>query len=84
MTLHGGSGTNDGDLQQAIRSGMTIVHVNTELRVAWRSALEKSLARDEAEVVPYKILAEPFKAVQAAVRQRLEVFNSTGARAHSG
>jgi fructose-bisphosphate aldolase, class II len=79
MTLHGGSGTNDTDLQEAIQAGMTIIHVNTELRVAWRKALEKSLARDEAEIIPYKILAEPFKAVQAVVRQRLEVFTS---RAH--
>lgn len=72
MTLHGGSGTNDADLQEAIRSGMNIIHVNTELRVAWRKALEKSLARDEAEIVPYKILAEPFRAVQGVVRQRLQ------------
>jgi fructose-bisphosphate aldolase class II len=83
MTLHGGSGTNDADLQEAIQSGMTIIHVNTELRVAWRKALEKSLARDEAEIVPYKILAEPFRAVQDVVRQRLEVFNPRGNRAHS-
>lgn len=81
MTLHGGSGTNDSDLRQAIRSGMTIVHVNTELRVAWRKALEQSLARDEAEVVPYQILAEPFRAVQAVVHQRLDVFNSRATQA---
>jgi Fructose/tagatose bisphosphate aldolase len=83
MTLHGGSGTNDADLQAAIQSGMTIIHVNTELRVAWRKALEKSLARDEAEVVPYKLLAEPYRAAQALVRQRLETFNLTAARTHS-
>ena len=82
MTLHGGSGTNDADLREAIQAGMTIIHVNTELRVAWRKALEKSLARDEAEVVPYKLLAESFQAVQAVVHSRLEVLNSTAARAH--
>src|SRR5271154_1306800 len=32
MTLHGGSGTNDDDFKRAIKAGMTIVHVNTELR----------------------------------------------------
>jgi fructose-bisphosphate aldolase, class II len=76
-------GTNDRDLQESIQSGMTIIHVNTELRVAWRKALEKSLVQDEAEIVPYKILAEPFKAVQAVVRQRLDVFDSRATRAHS-
>jgi fructose-bisphosphate aldolase class II len=43
MTLHGGSGTNDADLREAIQAGMTIIHVNTELRIAWRKALEKSI-----------------------------------------
>ena len=56
MTLHGGSGTNDVDLREAIRSGMTMVHVNTELRVAWRRGLDESLSKDETEVVPYKSL----------------------------
>jgi fructose-bisphosphate aldolase, class II len=83
MTLHGGSGTNEGDLQEAIQSGMTIIHVNTELRVAWRKALEKSLSGEEDEVVPYKLLAEPFRAVQAVVRQRLEVFQATATGTHS-
>jgi fructose-bisphosphate aldolase, class II len=82
MHLMAGSGTN-ADLREAIQAGMTIVHVNTELQIAWRKALEKSLARDEAEVVPYKLLAESFRAVQTVVRSRLEVFNSTAARAHS-
>jgi fructose-bisphosphate aldolase class II len=81
MTLHGGSGTNDADLQEAIQSGMTIIHINTELRVAWRKAIENSLARGEAEVVPYKLLDGPFRAVQAVVRGRLAVFNSTAGRA---
>src|SRR5271168_1994675 len=31
MTLHGGSGTDDGDLHKAIAGGINIVHVNTEL-----------------------------------------------------
>ena len=33
---------------------------------------------EEAETVPYKILAEPFKAVQTVVRQRLEVLSQQG------
>jgi fructose-bisphosphate aldolase, class II len=77
MTLHGGSGTNDADLREAILSGITVVHINTELRVAWRKALEASLAKDETEVVPYKLLQEPLAAVKTVVRQRLELFNST-------
>ncbi|MFZ0589535.1 MAG: class II fructose-bisphosphate aldolase [Bryobacteraceae bacterium] len=31
LTLHGGSGTKDSDLQDAVASGINIVHINTEL-----------------------------------------------------
>ena len=35
LTLHGGSGTEDDDLRKAIAAGINIVHINSELRVAW-------------------------------------------------
>jgi fructose-bisphosphate aldolase class II len=40
LTLHGGSGTEDEDLEKAIAAGINIVHINTELRVPWRRGLE--------------------------------------------
>jgi len=43
MTLDGGSGTHDGDFQKAIEAGITIVHVNTELRLACRRGWTKRL-----------------------------------------
>jgi fructose-bisphosphate aldolase class II len=75
MTLHGGSGTNDQDFQRAIRAGMTIVHVNTELRLAWRRGLEAAMAQHPDEVAPYKILPGAFDAVKAVVTARLKLFN---------
>src|SRR5262249_39854860 len=56
LTLHGGSGTNSEDFARAIRAGITIVHINTELRLAWRRAIEATLAKRPDEVAPYKIL----------------------------
>jgi fructose-bisphosphate aldolase, class II len=76
MTLHGGSGTNDEDFKQAIKSGMTIVHINTELRLAWRRGLEAALAREPDEVAPYKLLPGALQAVKEVVRARLQLFNS--------
>ncbi|HEY9156853.1 class II fructose-bisphosphate aldolase [Candidatus Binatus sp.] len=76
MTLHGGSGTNDDDFRRAIKSGMTIVHVNTELRLAWRRGVEAGLAAEPNEVAPYKILRAAVEAVKAVVGSRLELFSS--------
>jgi fructose-bisphosphate aldolase, class II len=75
MTLHGGSGTRDQDLQQAIRAGMTILHVNTELRLAWRRGLENVLHANPEEVAPYKILPAVVQRVGEVVEKRLSLFN---------
>jgi len=75
MTLHGGSGTNDGDFQRAIKGGITIVHVNTELRLAWRRGMDAALGASAGEVVPYKILPAVVRGVGEVVEQRLRLFN---------
>jgi fructose-bisphosphate aldolase class II len=53
-----GSGTNRIDFEDAIQAGVTIVHVNTELRVAWRRGLDAARARKPEEIVPYKLLPD--------------------------
>lgn len=75
MTLHGGSGTADEGFVAAVKAGMTIVHVNTEIRLAWRRGLEAALAADPKEVAPYKLLPGAVEAVQKIVLARLRLFN---------
>jgi fructose-bisphosphate aldolase, class II len=75
LTLHGGSGTDDDDLRKAIGAGIDIIHINTELRVAWRRGLEQGLAKRPDEVVPYKILPSAVDAVKQVVSSRLRLFN---------
>ncbi len=76
LTLHGGSGTDDEDLEKAIAAGVNIIHINTELRVAWRRGIEEGLAGQPDEVVPYKILPSAVESVKQVVRSRLQLFNS--------
>ena len=78
LTLHGGSGTNDEDLRRAIAAGINVVHINTELRVAWRRGLEEGLAKKPDEVVPYKILPVAVEAVKQVALSRLRLFNGMG------
>jgi ketose-bisphosphate aldolase len=75
LTLHGGSGTGDADLRKAIGAGINIIHINTELRVAWRRGLEQGLANQADEVVPYKILPFAVDSVREVVNSRLKLFN---------
>jgi fructose-bisphosphate aldolase class II len=75
LTLHGGSGTEDHDFQEAIAAGINIIHVNTELRVAWRHGLEDALAKKPQEIVPYKLLPLVEESVKQVVLARLRLFN---------
>jgi len=75
LTLHGGSGTGDEDFRKAVAAGINIIHINTELRVAWRRSLGESLARDPNEVVPYRILRPVVEAVKQVVSSRLRLFH---------
>ena len=77
LTLHGGSGTDDRDLRKAIAAGINIIHINTELRVAWRRGLEEGLSKLPHEVVPYKILPFAVESVKNVARSRLELFNAS-------
>jgi ketose-bisphosphate aldolase len=76
ITLHGASGTDDEDLRKAIAAGINVVHINTELRVAWRRGLEEGLAKSPNEVVPYKILPFALEAIKQAASSRLRLFNN--------
>jgi fructose-bisphosphate aldolase, class II len=75
LTLHGGSGTDDEHFRKAIAAGINIIHINTELRVAWRRSLGESLAKDPNEVVPYKILRPVVDSVKQVVSSRLRLFH---------
>jgi len=76
LTLHGGSGTADEELRMAIRAGINIVHINTELRPAWRRGLEEGLDQREDTVVPYKILPSAVASVQHVVSSRWKLFTN--------
>ena len=73
--LRGGSGTDDGDFQRAISAGITIVHISTELRLAWRRGLEAALAENSDEVVPSKIYGKSLSAMAEVASERLRLFN---------
>ena len=75
LTLHGGSGTADEHFRKAIAAGINVIHINTELRVAWRRSLGESLARDPNEVVPYRILRPVVDFVKQVVSSRLRLFH---------
>lgn len=75
LVLHGGSGISDQDFIRAISGGVSIIHINTEIRIAYKEALIKSLTQNPDEIAPYKILKSAVKSIEDLVYKRLELFN---------
>lgn len=76
LVLHGGSGNSGEDFQAAIREGVSIVHINTEIRVAYKKGLQLALQENPDEVAPYKFLRQAIKEVQAVTEAKLRLFNN--------
>jgi fructose-bisphosphate aldolase class II len=75
LVLHGASGIGNDELKAAVEAGISMVHYNTELRVAYKDALKKSLEENPQEVAPYKILASSVDAVEKVVEEKLRIMN---------
>jgi fructose-bisphosphate aldolase class II len=74
LVLHGGSGITDEEFKQAIAAGISIIHINTEIRLAYRQGLQKSLYENPDEIAPYKFLRPAESAMQSVIEKRLALF----------
>jgi fructose-bisphosphate aldolase class II len=75
LVLHGGSGIAHGQLVAAIEAGMAVIHVNTELRLAWRRGVEEGLAQDRDEIAPYRILRPAVAQVSRMAEAYVRLFS---------
>ena len=76
MVLHGASGNTEEDIKNAIASGMSIVHISTELRAAWKRGLDLAQLAHPKEIAPYKMMPEVVHEVQKVATEKLKIFNN--------
>ncbi|MEK7062616.1 MAG: class II fructose-bisphosphate aldolase, partial [Patescibacteria group bacterium] len=76
LVLHGASGNSDEEIKEAINAGISIIHINTELRVAYRKGLMKSLQASPDEIAPYKYLRPALKEMESVIEKKLKLFNN--------
>ena len=75
LVLHGASGNSTDDIRGTVKAGAAIVHVNTELRIAYRSGLLKAFSEHPDEVAPYKYLKYGKLAMQRVVEEKLKIIS---------
>jgi fructose-bisphosphate aldolase class II len=79
ISLHGGSGTPGHYFKDAVKIGVTKVNINSDMRYAYRTTLEKVLKENPGEYSVSKLISkEVIAAVQEVVESKIDDFNSAG------
>lgn len=78
ISLHGGSGTPLHYFEDASKSGVSKININTDMRVVFRDTLEKVLRENPEEYAVVKLMPQVYSAVQAVAEEKIHAFGSTG------
>lgn len=76
LVLHGASGVSRDVIRQAIGAGISIINIDTELRIGFTKNLRKALADNPDEVDPRKYFALAIAGVTEAAKENLLDFNT--------
>jgi fructose-bisphosphate aldolase class II len=76
LSLHGGSGITETQLQSAVAGGISKVNINSDLRIAHRIALEAQLRDNPDEFATVKLMDPVVDAVRAVVEEKIGAFGS--------
>lgn len=78
ISLHGGSGTPAHYFKEAIAVGVSKININSAMRQAFRSGLEKVLAKHPEEYAVPKLEGPVINDVQKIVEAHMDIFGSSG------
>jgi len=76
LVLHGGSGLNSSSYKKLIKKGISVINIDTNLRLAYKKALGKSIKNSSNIIDPRKILQPATDAVQKEVEKMIKIFGS--------
>jgi len=76
FALHGGSGVDNKKIKNAIRIGVNIINIGTDIKVAFCSTLIKNCLKNKKETDPRNLLRPTIKAVEKVVFNKMKLFGS--------
>ncbi len=80
LVLHGGSGSSDEEFSQAVAAGIALIHINTELRLHYRHALDEEFKKEPSQTTPYKFLPPAVEDMAAFLAQKITLFAEAASR----
>jgi len=79
LVLHGGSGTPDDQMQNAIRHGITKINIYSDVLYALNKGLKDTLnGITNPSTWPFLVYADAMKMMKEVVREKLRTFGSAG------
>ncbi len=77
LVLHGASGNTNEDLLNSIRAGISIIHINTEIRKAFRDGIKDYMHDNPNEIAPYKFDRAGAEEMKKVVRAKMELYKNS-------
>ncbi|NTU98544.1 class II fructose-bisphosphate aldolase family protein [Candidatus Falkowbacteria bacterium] len=78
FVLHGGSGNDPKEVIEAIKGGVDIINIGTDIKVAFCQALIKNCQEHPDETDPRKLLAPTIEAIEKVATEKIKIFGSAG------
>jgi fructose-bisphosphate aldolase class II len=78
ISLHGGSDTPLHYFTEAAKIGVSKININSDMRYAFRTTLEKVLKDNPDEFAVVKLMPQVYDAVQQVVEDKMSAFGSAG------
>jgi fructose-bisphosphate aldolase class II len=78
ISLHGGSGTPEHYFKEAVEAGVSKININSDMRMEFRSSLERALKENPDEISVAKLMDEVIGSVQKIVEEKIDIFGSAG------
>ncbi|MBX4186645.1 MAG: class II fructose-bisphosphate aldolase [Candidatus Doudnabacteria bacterium] len=78
LVMHGASGVPDPQIRAAIRHGVAIFNIDTDLRVAFNNALRDNIKKHPQIYDPRKLFKPATDALQAAAEKKIKLMKCNG------
>ncbi len=78
FVLHGGSGVPEAKIKEALRNGVDIINIGSDIKIAFAEAIKQSCQDQPEETDPRKLLAPTIPAIVAATAAAIRLVGSNG------
>jgi ketose-bisphosphate aldolase len=78
LVMHGASGVPDSQIRAAIKLGVAVFNIDTDLRVAFNKALRQNLKKNPQIYDPRKLLTPATEALQKKAEEKIKLLKCNG------